>query len=166
MGKIKNIVNNNIFKYILTVIIVLLMFVLSVWVTGGKINNYIDIPTLLFVGILPYCIMWVSFGDSKTKKIISAPFTKNIDDGILNESLLFFKMLNKMIWCSTLFVMIINVINMLLTYGGITSSGLDYKILFILTLISPLYALLINLIFIIPYTVFIKRKLNNFGLKE
>jgi len=166
MGKIINIVNGNIFKYILSVIIVFLIFVLSVWVINGKINNYIDIPTLLFVGILPYCIMWVLFGNSRTKKIISAPFTKNIDDNILNESLLFIKMLNKIIWCSTLFVMIINVINMLLTSNGIISSDLDYKVLLCLTLISPLYALLINLIFIIPYTIFIKKKLNKFGLKD
>jgi len=166
MGKIKNIVNNNIFKYILTVIIVLLIFNLSVWVISGKINYYVDIPTLLFVGILPYCIMWVLFGNSKTKKIISAPFTKNLDDDILNESLLFIKMLNKIIWCSTLFVMIINVINILLTLNGIISPDLDYKVLLCLTLISPLYALLINLIFIIPYTIFIKRKLNKFELRD
>ena len=163
LENMKNIVGGNIFKYTLSVIIVLFIFVFSIWVINDKLNifNYIDIPTLTFVGILPFCIMWVLFGNSKTKRMISVPFTKDQNDDILNESLLFIKMFNKIIWCSTSLVMIINSINILLTLGGIKSSEFDYRIHLALTLISPLYALLINLLFIIPYTIIIKRELNN-----
>jgi hypothetical protein len=145
------------------VIVVLLIFVLSIWVITGKLNifDYIDIPTLTFVGLLPYCIMWVLFGNSKTKRIISVPFTKNQTDDILNESLLFFKMFNKIMWCSALLVMIINLIDIVLSSGGYKSSELDYIVHLALTLISPLYAFLINLIFILPYTILIKNKITN-----
>jgi len=165
LEKMKNIIDGNIFKYILSVIIVILIFVFSIWVINDKLNifNYIDIPTLTFVGLLPFCIMWTLFGNSKTKRIISVPFTKNQNDDILNESLLFIKMFNKLIWCSTSLVTIINSINILLILGGNKSSEFDYRIHLALTLISPLYAFLINLIFIIPYTIIIKRKLNKYG---
>jgi hypothetical protein len=61
-----------------------------------------------------------------------------------------------------LLVMIINCIDVLLILHGIISSEIDYKILLVFVLLSPFYALLINLIFIIPCTVFIKMKLNKF----
>jgi len=164
LENVKNIIESNIFKYILSVIIVLLIFVFSIWVINDKINffNYIDIPALTFVGLFPFCIVWILFGSSKTKRIISVPFTKNQNDDILNESLLFIKMFNRIIWCSTSLVTIINFINILLTLGGVKSSEFDYRIHLALILISPLYAFLINLLFIIPYTIIIKRKLNKY----
>ena len=164
LENMKNIIDGNIFKYILSVIIVLLIFVFSIWIINDKINifDYIDIPTLSFVGLLPFCIMWILFGNSKTKRIISVPFTKNENDDILKESLLFIRIYNKIIWCSTSLVIIINSIDILLTLGGIKSSEFDYRIHLALILISPLYAFLINLIFIVPYTIIIKRKLNKY----
>jgi hypothetical protein len=145
----------------LVVIIVLLIFVLPIWLISGKFSIivYIDIPTLTFVGLLPYCIMWVLFGNSKTKKIISVPFLKNQTDEILNESLLFFKMFNILIWCSALLFMIINFIDLLFSLSGNKASELNIWIHLALTLLSPLYAILLNLLFIIPYIIIIKMKI-------
>jgi hypothetical protein len=159
---VKKIISNNKFKYILSVFIILSIFVLSNLVINEKVNflMFFDVPTLMFVCGLPYCVMWVIFGNSKTKKIISVPFIKEQTDALLNESLLFFKMFNKLIWYSTLLVMIINSMNIILKLNDIKSLELEHRMLFLLTLLCPIYALLINLVFIIPYTIFIKRKLN------
>jgi hypothetical protein len=62
---------------------------------------------------------------------------------------------------ATLLVIIINGIEILLTLSGFSSLDMDYRTVIAITLISPLYAVLINLAIIIPYNIMIKRQINN-----
>jgi hypothetical protein len=151
------------FKYILSVMIVALIFILAIFVISDQNNlwRYFDIPSLLCVGVLPFFIMYVLFGFSNTKRIFTISFIKDKSDDILNESLLFFKMFNKIIWMSVLLVIIINSIEILSILSGHSSSDMDYRTIVAITLLSPLYAVLINLAITIPYNIIIKRQINN-----
>jgi hypothetical protein len=151
------------FKYILSVMIVALIFILAIFVINDKNNlwRYFDIPSLLCVGVLPFFIMCVLFGFSNTKRIFTISFIKDKSDDILNESLLFFKMFNKIIWMSVLLVIIINSIEILSILSGHSSSDMDYRTIVVISLLSPLYAVLINLAITIPYNIIIKRQINN-----
>jgi hypothetical protein len=171
MGKIRNMAKNIVayflehkmeYKYILSIMIIIQIFVLSVFCINNKFSvlQYIDIPSLLCIGILPFLIMCILFEPSNTKKIFSVPFIKNKPINLLNESLLFFKMFNKIIWGSTLLVVIINTMEILSVLSGFSSLTMDYKMVLAVTLISPLYAILINLTVIIPYNIIIRRQLN------
>jgi hypothetical protein len=149
-------------KYTLTVIITVLIFVLSVFMINEKSNLllYLDFPSLLSVGILPFFIMCVMFGFSKTKMIFTLPFVKHKPVHLLNESLLFFKTFNQLIWLAALLVIIINSIEILMALRRASSLEMDYKGLLAITLISPLYAVLISLTVIIPYNTIIRKHMN------
>jgi hypothetical protein len=170
---VKNIVDNFIehkmkYKYILSTMIIILIFGLSIFLISDKISifQYIDIPSLLCVGILPLLFMYILFGPSNTKKIFSVPFIKDRSIDLLNESFLFFKMFNKTIWGSTLLILIVNAIQILVALSGFLSLTMDYRTVLAITLISPLYAILINLTVIIPYNIFIRRQLNKRELER
>jgi hypothetical protein len=66
------------FKYILSVMIVALIFILVIFVISDKNSlwRYFDIPSLLCVGVLPFFIMCVLFGFSNTKRIFTISFIK------------------------------------------------------------------------------------------
>jgi hypothetical protein len=150
------------YKYILSTMIIILIFGLSFFLISetSSIFRYWDIPSFLCVGILPLLVMCVFFGPSTTRKIFSVPFAENHPIELLNESFLFFKMFNKIISGSTLLVIIVNAIEILSSLSGFSSLTMDYRTALAVTLISPLYAILINLTVIIPYNIFIRRQLN------
>jgi hypothetical protein len=149
------------YKYILSMMIIGLSFVLTSFMITEKIFllRYWDAPSLLSVGILPFFIMCVWFGFSNTKKIFSVPFAKDPPNDLLDEASLFFSMFNKIICVSALLSFIVNCIEILASLSGFSSLGMDYRTALAISLISPLYAVLINLIVIIPYTIIIKRQL-------
>ena len=156
------------FLYYLSILTVILYFTGQVTIITDKINlfGYVDIPTLFGVGCLPFAIMFILYGMTNTMNMFLLPLKKNPPEDILNEALWFFKLYNKIIWYSSLMFLMINVIEILIKLNGLSMLSIDYNIILALSVLSLLYAVLLNLIIIIPYTIIIKRQLKQYDKKN
>jgi hypothetical protein len=58
-------------QYLFSVIIFLAGIVLTIFTTGGSVWNYLDIPSLVIVGIFPFLFTNVLFGFKEIKSAFS-----------------------------------------------------------------------------------------------
>jgi hypothetical protein len=154
--------------YFLSILLIFGIFHTTIIVMPSEINIFwfTDIPTLMAVGIMPLSIMYLLYGISNTSNAFSLPLKKDPSKEILNEALWFFKLYNKFVWASSLMVFIIDIVVILSKLGDVPLLASNYNKLLVLAILAPLYAVLINLFIIFPYTVIIRRQLRQPEIKN
>jgi flagellar motor component MotA len=116
---------------------------------------YGNILSFLIVGIFPLVFVGILFGFKEIGFSFSTALKKDIEKDKLTKALDFFKIYGKTIWIVGFTAILIMAITMVVALED--KSGLGPNLSMILT--TLLYCGIINLVIIIPFTVFIKRQM-------
>jgi hypothetical protein len=117
---------------------------------------YFDFHAVIITVVFPFIYQWALFGPSGLKTAFTAGFRKNVSMEELERSQLFFRSYTKIIWISVLLPVIIGTVAMLkwVTPDDYTLMGPNFA----MALMSFLYAIMINAVIILPYSVILKRR--------
>jgi flagellar motor component MotA len=144
-----------ILKYLFAVLAMGISIVLTVLFSGGIITACLDLPSALITIILPLIYQWALFGPSMIKKAFTTGFKKSASMEDIKKSQLFFKSYAKILWFSVLLPVIIGTVMILKYLEDRTMLGPNMA----MTLLSLLYATIIEVAVIIPYLVILKRRI-------
>ena len=128
---------------------------MTIITSGGMVVFYGNILSFLTVGIFPLLFLGILFGFKEIGFSFSAALRKDIEKDKLIKALDFFKIYGKTIWIVGFIAGLIVAITMLVALED--KSGLGPNLSMIL--ITLLYSGIINIVIVIPFTVFIKRQL-------
>jgi hypothetical protein len=142
-------------RYLLSLLVFLAGIVLTIIASGGMTVFYGNILSFLIVGIFPLVFVGILFGFKEIGFSFSAALKKDIGKDKLIKALGFFKIYGKTIWIAGFTAILIAAITMVVALED--KSGLGPNLSMIL--ITLLYSGIINLVIIIPFTVFIKKQL-------
>jgi len=140
-------------KYLISLVVFLFGTVSAMVLSGGAI--FLDIPSFIIIGILPFLFVSILFGFKEMCLAFSTAFRNNTDKGQLLNAISFFKMYGKTIWITCFITILISVISILGFLEDKSVIGPNLAIV----LISVLYTALINVLIIIPFTIFLKKQL-------
>jgi flagellar motor component MotA len=127
----------------------------AIIISGGSVWTYLDIPNFIFVGIFPYIFTSVIFGFKEKGLAFSVALKKETEKEKLINALNFFKIYGRVTWITGFIAVLIGVIAMLVHLEDKKALGPNMA----MALISMLYSGIINVVIIIPFTVFIKIQL-------
>jgi hypothetical protein len=149
-----------IFNYLLSVLSIGISTVLTISFAREGFTTYLaylDFNAVIITVIFPFIYQWALFGPSGLKTAFTAGFRKNVSMEELERSQLFFKSYTKIIWFSVLLPVIIGTVAMLkwVTPDDYTLMGPNFA----MALMSFLYAVVINAVIILPYSVILKRRI-------
>jgi flagellar motor component MotA len=119
---------------------------------------YVDIPSLIIVGIFPLIFLSVLLGFKKIISAFSIPSKKEANKEELLAGLHFFKIYGRTIWIAGFISVLIAVIAIMASLEDKMALGPNLA----LALISLLYCGVLNIVIIIPFTVLIKKQLKIF----
>jgi len=142
-------------QYFISLIVFLISIVLTIATSGGTVLPYVDVPSLIIVGIFPFLFVSIVFGFKEMKSAFSVAFKGGSEKEKLIKGLIFFKAYGKIIWISGFIAVLIGVIAMLIWLDDKTKLGPNLAV----ALISLLYCGIISIAIIIPFTAFIKKQL-------
>jgi len=142
-------------RYWLSLIVFLIGIVFTSLFSGNNILMYVDIPSLLIVGIIPFLFVSILFGFKEMVLFFSVSFKKEIEKEKLTEALDFFKIHGKTTWIAGIIAVIIGIIGILVNLEDKAAIGPNVALI----LISILYSGIINVIIVTPFIIFIKRKM-------
>lgn len=123
-------------------------FVGLVTAMGGNILLYLNIPSLLIVLVIPILYQNMLFGFSGFVTAFSALFQENVSAEDLAKALAFFSSFGRSIWLFAAMAALLGFTGVLA--GPDTSPDLGFHLA--LTLVPLLYAVLLHLAFICPFT--------------
>jgi len=154
--KYKKTRNKNIFKFWLSFIIFFAGIIFTHYIDGGEITRLIDIPTFIITGIVPFLFAAILYGFKETVAAFSIQTIDELDKEKLKKTSRFFETYGNAVLISGAISVIIGIINIL---SNLDDNHALYPNLAV-ALISILYSCIIYILIIIPYSVFIKNKLN------
>lgn len=117
--------------------------------------TYLDIPSLIIVGIFPFIFTSILFGFKETGSAFSAAIKKGTEKGKLINAVNFFRVYGKVTWIAGCIAVLIGVIAALANLEDKTALGPNLA----LALTSMLYSGIINAVIVIPFMTFIKKQM-------
>lgn len=144
-------------KIFLSALAAVLVFIFSVFLSGGNPLLYIDFPSFLIVGVAPFLYQLLLFGFSNVKNAFSSPLKKDPSIGGLSKSLAFFKSYGKATWGFTVMVVGISFIAILANLTEPEKLGPNFAV----AILTVLYAAMINLLVILPFGAAAKQRLSD-----
>jgi flagellar motor component MotA len=129
--------------------------VFTVYTSGGSPGIFFDLPSLAIAVILPFGYQWILFGTAALKNAFGAGFRKTVPLEDAEKARLFFKTYAHATWFAAVMAVLIGVISILMNLEDKTMLGPNLA----LALFSLLYAVLVNLLIILPNTSFLKKRL-------
>jgi flagellar motor component MotA len=142
-------------RYSISLIVLFTGLGLAVFVTGGAPLWYLDIPSLLIVGVFPFLFVSVLFGFKEMVSAFSAALEKGAGKEKLIRALNFFKIYGKTTWIAGFIAVIIGLVAILANLDDKTALGPNLA----LVLISMMYGGIINIAIVMPFTLFIKKQM-------
>ena len=142
-------------NYFLAVLVLALSLVGTVFMSGGALPVYLDIPSILIMVIFPFVYQCLLFGVPAVKLAFTAGLKKDADIKQVTKAQLFFKSYNKVICFSAFVTVLIGVVAMLANMDDKTKLGANLA----LVLLSLLYGGLLHIAIIIPNSIFLKKRL-------
>jgi flagellar motor component MotA len=142
-------------NYFLAVVVLAACFAGTVYVSGGLLRTYLDIPSILIMVLFPFVYQCLIFGASGLKTAFTAAFRENATGEQLANAQLFFKNYGKIIWLSAFVTVLIGAIAILAHLEDPKMLGPNFAI----ALISALYGGLLHIMIIVPNSVFLKKRL-------
>jgi flagellar motor component MotA len=150
-----------ILNYLFAVLAIGISIILSALFSGAGLTTYLDIPSVLITVIFPFIYQWALFGPSMIKTAFTAGFTKSVSMEDIKKSQLFFKSYAKIVWFSALIPVVIGTVAMLKNLEDRSMLGPNLAMIFI----SFLYAMIIEVMIIIPYLVILKRRITELDIE-
>ena len=142
-------------RYCLSLMVFLAGIILTINASAGRASFYLDIPSLIIVGIFPFLFVSILFGFNEMRSAFSVPFKKGTEKYKLIKSLNFFKIYGETTWIMGIISVLIGVIAVIVVLEDKSTLDLNIAVL----LISLLYSGIINVVIVIPFTVLIKKRL-------
>jgi flagellar motor component MotA len=142
-------------NYFLAVLALAFSFAGTVFMVGGTLFGYLDIPSILIMVIFPFVYQCLLFGVATTKNAFTAGFKKDATMEQLTKAQLFFKSYSRVIWITALVVVFIGTVAILKNLEDRTMLGPNFALAFL----SILYGGIIHLVIILPNSVFLKKRL-------
>lgn len=131
-----------------SIVVVAACFTGLVAAMGGGFLLYLNIPSLIIVLVLPLLYQNMLFGLSGFVAAFSAPFREDDSREDLARALAFFASLGRSIWLFAIAAALLGLIGALAN----SADSPDLGPYLALSLISPLYAALLNLMLVHPFT--------------
>jgi len=141
-------------RYWLSLIVSLAGFYLAMFFSGSQPFQYISIPSLIIVGLIPLVFVTVLFGYKNMVLAFSIPAKKETSKEELILGLHFFKTYGITIWVAGFISVLIAFLSIMENLGDKALLG---PMLSLMTL-SLLYSGILYMVIIIPFTVFINKK--------
>ena len=142
-------------RYLISLIIFFVGIIFMIFVGGGNPLTILDIPSLIAVGLFPFLFVSTLFGFKEMKLAFSISRKKEPEKGALLQALHFFKIYGKATWIAGIISVFIGIVGMLANLEDKSALGPNLA----LALISFLYSGIIHMVIIIPFTIFVKKKL-------
>ena len=155
MIRIQTFLEDFMIRYLVSLLAFLAGIFMTIITSGGMVVFYGNILSFLTVGIFPLLFLGILFGFKEIGFSFSAALRKDIEKDKLIKAFDFFKIYGKTIWIVGFIVGLIVAITMLVALED--KSGLGPNLSMIL--ITLLYSGIVNIVIVIPFTVFIKRQL-------
>ena len=141
-------------RYLLSLLIFLAGFCFAIVSSASSILGFIDIPTFIVVGIVPFLFTSTLFGFKNMASAFSVSTKKEAGKDKLLQALDFFKFYGKITWIAGFFAVIIGFSGML-KYLNMSTLGPNTAV----TLLSILYSGIIYAVVVLPFTILIKKQL-------
>jgi hypothetical protein len=141
-------------NYLLAVLAMGAGFVLNVLFSGGRIIDIWDVPSVVIMVVFPLLYQWALFGSSGFRKAFTAGFKKAPPVADVKTAQLFFRSYEKIIWFSALSSFVISITTMLIDLEDRSGLGVHLAIM----LISLIYAVILEVLVIVPFLVILKRR--------
>jgi flagellar motor component MotA len=132
----------------------------TVYLSGGTLMIYLDIPSIVIMVIFPFVYQCLIFGISAVKLAFTAAFKENVAEKQLLNAQLFFKSYGKIIWLSAFVTVLIGTVAILVNLEDPKALGPNFA----MALISLLYGGVLHIVIIIPYSVFLKKRLTELSI--
>jgi flagellar motor component MotA len=142
-------------NYFLAVLVLAFSFAGTVFMSGGVLSGYLDIPSVLIMVIFPFVYQCILSGLPTVKLAFTAGFKKDAGIEEVTKAQSFFKSYSKVVWITAFVVVLIGIVAMLKWLEDRAALGPNMA----LALLSLLYVGLIHLVIIIPNSVFLKKRL-------
>jgi len=142
-------------RYLISLAIFLGGVLFATTLNGISVIVLVDIPSFILVGILPFLFIGILYGFKETAHAFSMPFKKGNTKDDLTKAFVFFQNYGKTIWLTCLVSVIIAVISLLVNLEDKSTLGPNAAVI----LLSLLYSAFINVLVVIPFTVFLKKQL-------
>jgi flagellar motor component MotA len=142
-------------NYFLAVLVLAFSFAGTVFMSGGALSGYLDIPSIVIMVFFPLVYQCLLFGVSTAKIAFTVGFKKDATMEQVTKAQLFFKSYSKVIWITALVVVFTGTVAILTYLDDRTMLGPNFA----LALLSVLYGGIIHLVIIIPNSVFLKKRL-------
>ena len=143
-------------RYLISLVIIAAGGVFTILVQGGSVGPvFLDIPALIAVGLIPFLFVSTLFGFKGMRSAFSTPVKKEPERDKLLRALNFFKIYGKATWVAGITAVLCSLILMLYHLEDAAALGPNIA----LSLIFLLYSGVINMVLIIPFTIFIKKHL-------
>ena len=143
-------------KYCISVVVIILALMGTIYSSGGVIVTYLDIPSLILSVLLPAILMIVLYGFTDLKMMLRAPFDPKTSRENLFKADAFYKTFSRLSLAAGCIAVLIGVIAMLKNLEDPTAVGPNMAV----SLISLFYAGLVNVL-VIPLRVMIQKKLDS-----
>jgi len=144
-------------RYLVSLVILLGGLVLGLAMTGMKSAILLlDLPSFLIVGIFPFLYISALYGFRDTASAFSVSFKKENTRDDLNVAFTFFQKYGQTTWVMSLISIIIGTIQVLAHFDD--RAAIESNVA--LALFSLFYSGLINVLLVIPFTLFIKKQMN------
>jgi flagellar motor component MotA len=144
-----------ILNYLFAVLVIGVSFVLTVLFSGESIPTFLDLPSALITVVFPFIYQWALFGPSRIGKAFAAVFKKSASMEDIKKSQIFFRSCAKTVWFSALLPVVIGTVSMLKNLDDRSMLGPNLGMI----LLSLLYAVVIELVVIVPCLAVLKRRL-------
>jgi flagellar motor component MotA len=142
-------------NYVLAILLAAFSFIAAALFCGGMLGVYIDLLNVFLIILFPLAYQWILFGKNFVKTAFWAPFKKEPSLGELTKSQVFFKSYRKVTWITALIVIIIALVAMLNFLEDRSALGPTMSLAFL----GMLYAGLIDILIIVPYTIVLKKRM-------
>jgi flagellar motor component MotA len=142
-------------NYFIALLVLASSFAGTVFMSGGSLYGYLDIPSILIMVIFPFVYQCLLFGVSTVKLAFTAGFKKDTGIEQVTKAQFFFKSYSKVIWITAFVVALTGIVAMLKWLEDPAMLGPNMA----LALLSLLYGGLIHLVIIMPNSIFLKKRL-------
>ena len=144
-------------RYIVSLIVFFAGLIASILGFGyrGSIGFFLDLPSFIISVILPFLFVSILFGFKETGQSFSTAFKKEANNAQLLMALNFFKAFGKAVWITSITVVIIGIILLLKEEYDASVFSINLAV----ALIPVLYGAIISIVIIVPFTVFIEKRL-------
>jgi hypothetical protein len=123
--------------------------------SGSWWTRLLDLPNFIIIGIVPLIYQLLLFGGKNFKNAFLSPLKKDSSLADVSRALDFFKTYNNSVWMFSAAAVLIGIVTILKNLDDPAALGPNM----VVALLSFLYAALINIFLILPYTAIAKQRL-------